>query len=58
MCSTGADVCSSPPISSNRRAIPSAMAYMPPGMNHTPYRSSISGMIMYSEGPSYGEMPM
>ena len=38
--------------------MPSAMAYMPPGMNHTPYRSSISGMIMYSEGPSYGEMPM
>ena len=35
-----------------------AIAYMPPFMNHTPYTSSIIGMIMYSEGPSNGEMPM
>ena len=50
--STGCDACSSPPNSWNSRSIASAMAYMPPCMNHTPYTSSIMGMIMYSEGPS------
>ena len=58
MRSTGVDVRSSPPCSRNSRPMACAIAYMPPFMNHTPYSSSIIGMIMYSEGPSNGEMPI